>query len=80
MLVQLTPRYKFVCDRCGKEQFADADNNIYDTWNAIFMVNDTFVKVFDKKGEICAECKKDFIEIAENFFDEANIEKGADDE
>ena len=28
MIVKLTPDYKFVCDRCGKEQFPDEKEKV----------------------------------------------------
>lgn len=76
MIVRLSPKYKFVCDRCGKEIFPDSEDRICGTHSVEFLI--TAGPLISKKvssGDICEECRKEFIEIAENFFDETNKEE-----
>jgi hypothetical protein len=72
----LSPRWKFVCDRCGKEIFPNEDNCInMDEMNEIAFLDSTDMRVISKKinqGEICKECYNDFVELANNFFDDVN--------
>lgn len=73
MIVKLTPDYKFVCDRCGKEQFLDEKERVE--------IHDVqFKESFDGRilksaGSVCHSCYLDFLQIAENFFDEVNKER-----
>ena len=60
-----------ICDRCGKEEFLD------DVWldapKIEFVSKESVYKCATRKrGEVCADCYKDFLELAENFFDEVN--------
>ena len=70
MIVQLTPNYKFICDRCGKEEYVKSDIPEYEV---TFMgVGDIFKSPIRIKRQVCYNCYKDFWEIAENFVDEVN--------
>lgn len=73
MIVQLTPKYKFVCDRCGREQLPDEEHCV-ETYEVSF-VHITRIMVKKKSGCICKECYDEFWELAENFFAEENKEK-----
>ncbi|MBO5715238.1 MAG: hypothetical protein J6S23_02450 [Clostridia bacterium] len=76
MIVQLSPKYKFVCDRCGKEFFPDSEGDVGGIHRVAFL-KDTDILFGDRKvsGDICEECHKEFVEIAENFFNEVNKEQ-----
>lgn len=73
MIVQLTPEYKFVCDRCGKEQFPDQKEK--------FEIHDVRFeersdgRILTSVGSVCHSCYLDFWQIASNFFDEVNKER-----
>lgn len=67
MIEQLTPSYRFVCDRCGTEQFGN-ENNELGAYPISFSNNFRVVRI----GVVCHNCYTDFCEIAENFFDEVN--------
>lgn len=73
MIVRLTPDYKFVCDRCGKEQFPDEEHGVevYD----VSFCHETTLRIKKKSGQICKECYDEFSELADNFFAEENKEK-----
>lgn len=71
MIEQLTPSYKFTCDRCGKAILADEIE-----YNEVKFVYSVFSNA--KTGQVCKDCYNDFKELADNFFDEAN--KEADDD
>ena len=73
MIVKLTPKFKFVCDRCGKEIFPDSEDRI-DGVHSVAFVRNSDIALIEKKtsGDICEECYKEFVGIAENFFDEVN--------
>ncbi len=73
MIVRLTPEYKFVCDRCGKEKFPNEEGCIEPPHNVKFC-EDTIANRKFKNGEVCTECANEFWEFANNFFDEANKE------
>ena len=78
MLVRLSPRYRFVCDHCGIEAFAESYGEV--PCHKVVFVEDGLTKVKSKKGEVCNECATAFWEIANNFFDEVNKEGREDDE
>ena len=68
MIEQITPSFRFTCDRCGKEQLFRAGSPI-----------ERYTVRFEKgihdgtiKGDICDECYNDFCVLADNFFDEVN--------
>jgi hypothetical protein len=67
MIEQLAPVYRFVCDRCGKEQFFNGEN--YTPGYIIKFSNGIRIV---KNGRVCSDCYLDFCELAENFFDEVN--------
>ena len=67
MIVQLTASYKFVCDRCGKESFAVEGQRFSQVSTVCFTDGQQ-----DKRGDVCDNCLADFLQIAENFFDEVN--------
>jgi hypothetical protein len=73
MIVQLTPKYKFVCDRCGREQFPDKENcvEVHD----VAFCHELITRTNKKSGQVCKECYDEFWELAENFFAEENKEK-----
>lgn len=72
MIVRLSPKYKFVCDRCGKEKFPN-DNGYIEDVKEVFFAEDMMInRPFKKTGQLCEECYNDFIQLAENFFDEVN--------
>jgi hypothetical protein len=73
MIVKLTPEFKFVCDRCGREQFPNKEGYIEASHRVEFNEKETF-RPMVKKGEVCTECANEFWEFANNFFDEANKE------
>ena len=70
MIVQLTPKYKFICDRCGKEKYVENDMPEFEV--AFVGIKDLFVTPTKIKGQVCYNCMKDFYELAGNFFDEVN--------
>ncbi len=67
MIDQLTPAYRFTCDRCGEIQEGSKVSELkyYDAefCNGLRII---------KKGDVCKRCYINFCEIAENFFDEVN--------
>lgn len=76
MIVQLSPKWKFVCDRCGKEIFPKEDGymegeNAYEIAASITYLD--FVSV-PTKIQVCRECRDDFRTFWENFRDSANKE------
>ena len=73
MIVELTPKIKFVCDRCGIEKYPDKNGNLLMPHNVEFR-EDTFMKRREKRGQICESCNSEFWEFANNFFDEVNKE------
>lgn len=72
MIEQITPSYKFTCDRCGKEKMLKPGSN-FPNVSVSFVVNDGF-KYARKEGDVCIDCLKEFNELAENFFSEVNKE------
>ena len=80
MIVMLSPRFKFVCERCGKEIFSDNEGRIPMQHQVSFRAHTDYRSHTDRTGEVCDECLKEFLEYAENFFDETNKEKGGVDE
>ena len=74
MIVQLSPRYKFVCERCGKEQFPDKYNEIHGTHEIVFTERG-LSRIRRTEGEVCEDCYNDFWEVADNFFHEVNREE-----
>lgn len=74
MIERLTARYRIVCDRCGKEW--EEYETAYSTglFPVAFVNEDINLgyrgKIAD--GDVCKECYQDFIDIANNFFDEVN--------
>ena len=62
MIVQLTPSFKFICDRCGAEEYHITGSHEIGFENGMKIT----------RGQVCEKCYKDFVELAENFFDEAN--------
>lgn len=76
MIVKLTPTYKFVCDRCGKEVLSDDDGFLrVERFLVKFHAQTSAVRyhiTHESQREVCKDCHKDFIDLAENFFDESN--------
>jgi hypothetical protein len=75
MIVELSPKYKFVCERCGKEKFPDGEHGISGIYEVAFEDRSMLRERDIKKGSICEECFAEFCELANNFFDEVNKEK-----
>ena len=75
MIVRLTPEYKFVCDRCGKEKYRDNDEPEFEV--AFVSIKGVIAAPMRVKGQVCYRCYKDFHEIAGNFFAEENKEADA---
>ena len=73
MIEQLTPKYKFICDRCGKEEYVK--NDIPEREVGFVAADDIFKVPIRINGQVCYKCFKEFCEIAENFFDEVNKAK-----
>lgn len=74
MFEQITPIYKFTCDRCGREQLSgDEGVRVY---RIKFEDKTDIFKTISKEGEVCEECHKDFVELSQNFFDEVNKNEG----
>jgi hypothetical protein len=73
MIVQLTPKWKWICDRCGKEIYPNEDGWIekqpFVAFHSDLRNNRTPNAI---AGEICKRCYIEFITFAENFFDEVN--------
>lgn len=71
MIKQLEPKYCVICDRCGKERYyyklKDGAEEV-----VTFSCNSSVLGNIEKSGQVCMDCFKDFWQIAENFFDEAN--------
>ena len=70
MIEQLTPKYKFICDRCGKERYVE--DNIPEFEVAFVSQKGLSLAPIAVKGQVCYWCYKDFFEIAGNFFDKVN--------
>lgn len=81
MIKQISePKYQAVCDRCGKTKiFEDDPNKQYASDSGL-----TYVEFlgggFGFRGDVCKECCKDFVTLAENFFDESNKVESEDKE
>lgn len=72
MIKTLTPKFQFICDRCGREEYRES--NIPEFEVAFADITSGFIKPIRAKGQVCYNCYKDFWEIAGNFFDEVNKE------
>ncbi len=76
MIVQLTPitpKWKWVCDRCGKEIYSKEDGYIEKQPFIAFHCDLNNARTPNAiAGEVCKECYIEFITFAENFFDEVN--------
>jgi len=74
MIERLTQRYRVVCDRCGKKEYADdkPENHLKPLAMGYHEIvfGDEIQTI--AKGGVCKECFKAFLELAENFFDEVN--------
>lgn len=73
MIVQLSPSYKFVCDRCGKELFPE-HHEIRGIHEIVFTERG-ISRIRRTEGEVCEDCYNDFWEVADNFFHEVNREE-----
>ena len=81
MKVQLTPRWKFVCDRCGKETYLNEGDYIADLHEVVFgEFHPLRITKNSRSGDVCEDCFNDFLEIANNFFDEVNKVESEDKE
>lgn len=70
MIERITPIYKFVCDRCGKQVLVH--ENERDPQHCISFTEASIFKTVRKEGQVCDACLKDFLELADNFFNEVN--------
>ena len=76
MIVQLTPNIKFVCDRCGKEEFPDENGELNVPSTVNFREFKSMVsRPKTKEGQVCTDCLAEFWEFANNFFDDVNKER-----
>lgn len=78
MITQLTPSFKFICDRCGKEEFTDEYGEGVKIYDVAFTdkTNITLRQIKDiTQGQVCGKCYTDFTELANLFFDEVNKER-----
>lgn len=71
MVTRLTQKYEVSCDRCGKTEFCDEFSHSNMGYNTVQF--STELRIISK-GDVCDDCYKDFLEIAENFFDKVNRE------
>lgn len=76
MIEQITPSYKFICDRCGKEVIVNIGDT--DPKHDVIFKHTRSMKIFRREGQICEDCAKEFQELAENFFSEVNKENKND--
>ena len=73
MFERLTPNWLFICDRCGKEMRVDDRGEDSGVYTVEFSCGFSMARnPGTRKGDVCEDCKKDFLEIAANFFDEVN--------
>lgn len=76
MIVAITPKWKFVCERCGKEKFPkddgymDAENTCEIAVAISFLMEDQL----PKRIQVCRECRDEFETFWENFQDSVNKE------
>ena len=68
MFEKLTPEYRFTCDRCGKVQETFDDPH----FNGAYYISFNGLARVVGAGYVCKRCYIDFLQLAENFFDEAN--------
>ena len=68
MLERLTPDYRFTCDRCGKVQESIGKPYLLESYPVSFH-NGILMRI---QGDVCKECYEEFLEFANNFFDEVN--------
>jgi hypothetical protein len=78
MIIPIAPKYKFVCDRCGKEKFPK-DDGYMDAENACEIAVAISFSIgnqlpMPKRIQVCRECRDDFENFLENFQDSANKE------
>ena len=79
MLTRFNPIYKFVCDRCGKEEIIKDEDSIIPPTVAFVLEACPIVLPKRIKGQVCPACENDFLELANNFFDEVNKERSKND-
>jgi hypothetical protein len=78
MIIPIAPKYKFVCDRCGKEKFLN-DDGYMDIENACEIAVAISFSIegelpMPKRIQVCRECRDDFETFWENFRDSVNKE------
>lgn len=78
MIISIAPKYKFVCDRCGKEKFPN-DDGYMDIENiseiAVTISYPKEIKFpMPERIHVCRECRDDFETFWENFCDSVNKE------
>ena len=73
MMTMITPVAKFVCDRCGISRII-TERDGEKVLDVMFYTDALNRKITHKRGQVCERCYEDFIEIAENFFDESNFQ------
>ena len=80
MIIPIAPKYKFVCDRCGKEKFPDDDGYMDAENTCEIAVAISFLidhQLMPKKIQVCRECRDEFETFWENFQDSVNKEAGS---
>lgn len=76
MIIPIAPKYKFICDRCGKEKFPKDDGymdaeSVFEIGVAIsFSIG--YELPTPKRIQVCRECRDDFENFWENFQDSVN--------
>lgn len=76
MIIKLAPKYKFVCDRCGREKIPKDDGymDAEDACEIAVAISSLMQNRLPKKIQVCRECRYDFETFWENFQDSVNKE------
>lgn len=78
MIIPITPKYKFVCERCGKEKlpkddgYVDIENVCEIAVSFSFLIDSELPML--ERIQVCRECLDDFEAFWENFRDSVNKE------
>lgn len=76
MIIQLSPKYKFVCERCGREKFPKDDGymDAEDACEIAVAISFLIEDQLPKKIQVCRECRDEFETFWDNFRDVVNKE------
>lgn len=76
MIIPISPKYKFVCDRCGKEIFAKENGYLEagQAYSIAVSVSEYHLDRVPKKVDVCLECRDEFTVFLDNFIDDVNKE------